>query len=226
MRPVQPLSGTARSSTPIELEREPARELAREELADPVYDSEPGLIERAGHWLRELLTAIIEAATGTVSARVALVIVVALVIGAVVIIVARNGPLARQHSSGVDPLFGSARRTAAEHRRLADAAANDADWSIAVIERFRAVAARLEETQVLPARPGRTAGETAREGAHNRPDLTAQLADAAARFDDVRYGGRAAHADDDAAVDALDRALDSSPRRATASTSTAPVPPR
>ena len=215
------------SSVPIELDRDRARELAREELADPAYASEPGLMDQLARWVRELLASIVEAATGTLPARVAVVVVIALVLIGVVVIVARNGPLARQHAIGTDPLFGAARRTAAEHRERADAAADAGDWNTAVVERFRAVAARLEENHVLPARPGWTAGETAREAAANRPDLRTELVDAAARFDSIRYGHHTARRADDEALQALDRALGAPPRRSAASGSAAaPVPPR
>lgn len=215
------------STVPIELDRDRARELAREELSDPSYTSEPGLMDQLARWVRELLASIIDAATGTLPARMAIVVVIALVLIGVAVIFARNGPLARQHAVGTDPLFGAARRSAAEHRERADTAADAGDWNTAVVERFRTVAARLEEAHVLPARPGWTAGETAREAAANRPDLGTVLVDAAARFDSVRYGHHTARRDDDDALQALDRALGSSPRpTAVSGSAAAPVPPR
>ena len=52
----------------------------------------------------------------------------------------------------------------------------------------------LEARGVLDARPGRTAGEVARDGGDAVPALAADLARAAAVFDEVWYGGRTADA--------------------------------
>jgi hypothetical protein len=77
-----------------------------------------------------------------------------------------------------------------DHRRLADRHAAEGDYSAAIIDRVRAVAAGLEERRLLAAQPGRTADELAAQAGLAMPELAADLATAASLFDDVRYGGR------------------------------------
>ncbi len=112
----------------------------------------------------------------------------------------RVGRSARAQAAVLDDV----RRTAAEHRRLADAAAASGRWDDAVRERFRAVARSLEERVVLDERPGRTAAEVAAEAALALPGSAGALLAGARVFDDVRYGGRPGTADADRRLRALD----------------------
>jgi len=65
--------------------------------------------------------------------------------------------------------------SAADHRSLAEQAADRADWHTAVIERMRAIARELEERSVLDARAGRTATELAREAGRMLPNAVGAL---------------------------------------------------
>lgn len=58
----------------------------------------------------------------------------------------------------------------------------------AVLERFRAIARELSERTLVPASPGATAAEVARDGGKALPELSADLRTAARHFDDVLYG--------------------------------------
>lgn len=193
-------------SVPVELGRDEARELARRELADPRYDSEPGLAQRFIEWLLEQVSRLLDAAAGALTSTIGAVLL-ALIIAIIVAIVLRYSPLARRAATRATPLFDDSRRTAREFRAAADAASREQRWSEAVVERFRAVIATLEERSVLDRRPGRTADEAARDAGVALPGLSTELAAAARVFDGVHYGGDDATADDDGRLRELDDAV-------------------
>ena len=191
------------ADVPVELGREEARELARRELADPAYDAEPPLLQQVVAWIIERIQELIDRTAGALSGSVAgriLVVVLGLV---VTLVILRMGQLARRGTRS-DPLFPTERRTAAEYRAAADAAAARQDWSSAVIERYRAVVLGFEERGLLDPRPGRTADEAAAEGGAVLPELASGLRARSILFDAVRYGGRTATAADDALMRRLD----------------------
>ena len=135
-------------------------------------------------------------------ARVLVLLVVLLVVGLALI---RLGPL-RRRAAGPGALFGSGRTmTGDEHRAAADALAGAGRWAEAVRERLRAVVRDLEQGGVLDPRPGRTAGEVARDGGRAVPALAADLGRAATLFDEVWYGGRPAGPDSYAVLVEVDR---------------------
>jgi hypothetical protein len=102
-------------------------------------------------------------------------------------------------------------RSAEQLRAAADRAAAQGDWSLAVIERFRAIAASLAERTVVTVQPGTTAHEVALQAAGAFPAEAAALRGAADTFDAARYLGRA----QDRAANELLRELDERVRRAT-----------
>ena len=217
------MTGLPLTGVPVELGRDEARVRARVELADPSYDADPSLLERAIAWVLEqlgrLVTASAEVSPGT---WVGLGLLLALLAVAVVVVRRRIGPVARSAGRD-DPLFGSRPRSAAEHRAAADDAAARGDWDLAVVERFRAVVRGLEERAVLDARPGRTADEAAREAGAQLTAVAAGLQAGARAFDDVRYGGRPAGRADHERLEALDVAVRRE-RLATARTRATPQP--
>lgn len=193
-----PHAETLVASAPLAPGRDAAREIARRELADPRYEHEPGFLQQALEWVLDQLSRLIASAAGSLPTRVGLFVLVAVVVLLIVVALSRSGLPSRRGAGGSDPLFGERRRSAAQHRSTADEAAARGDWRTSVTERFRAVAAQLEESDVLLRRPGRTAGETAREAGTNQPDLHDDLVTAAHRFDHVLYGdGPAGQADDE-----------------------------
>lgn len=80
--------------------------------------------------------------------------------------------------------------SARDHRERAEHMAAAGDFTAAIIESVRAIAAELEERGVLTPRPDRTADELATEASRPLPGHAAGLREAARLFDDIMYGGR------------------------------------
>ncbi len=181
-----------------------ARDWALQELADPAYaTARPGWAQRLAGWLlRHLQLVQLPGAPGRGLGLVLLVAVLALLVALVLWRVGglRAGVARRARAAVLDDV----RRTAAEHRRLADAAAAAGRFDEAVRERFRAVTRALEERVVLDERPGRTAAEVAAEAGLALPGSAAALRAGARVFDDVTYGGRPGTPDADRGLRALD----------------------
>ena len=178
-----------------ELTREQARELAARELADPAYDeAQPPLLLRVvGRVLRELGELLDRAAAATPGGPLGLLLLVSLLVLAVAVLVVKVRP--GRGGRTVPALFEAGRAlTADAHRELAEAAAAEGRWADAVRERLRAVVRELEARGALDPRPGRTAGEVARDGGAALPDVADDLRRAARTFDEVWYGGRTADA--------------------------------
>ena len=174
------------------LTREGAREAARNELSEqPYVDAQPPLLFRlvgrvittVGEWLDRALTSV-------PGGPVTVVVLVLLLVGLVALVLFRTGPLARRGPQREALFAGSAVLTAQAHRELAETAAREGRWADAVRERLRAVVRELESRGALDPRPGRTAGEVARDGGAAVPGLADDLRRAAVLFDEVWYGGR------------------------------------
>ena len=165
------------ASVPVELGRDEAAQLAREELAKQVYrDAGPGLVERLVRWLLEQAGRLLDGAAGVSPGGYAgLVVVLLLVAAAVVAVRLKVGPLGRR-AAREEALFVGRTRTAAQHRAAADAHAAAGAWAEAVRERLRAVVRSLEERAVLDERPGRTADEAAAEAGRALPSCAAGAA--------------------------------------------------
>jgi hypothetical protein len=182
-----------------------ARELAARELAKAAYrEREPGLLEQVGRWLLERLDDLVSLLTADRLGGAGGVLLVVAVLVVVVVVVrwrlGRSSRAARAASVSLD----ATGRSAADHRRRAEEHAEAGRYDEAVREWMRALVRDLEERDVLAARPGRTAGEAAREASAVLPSASAALADAARCFDETVYGGRPG---DPAAVDRM-RAAD------------------
>jgi Domain of unknown function (DUF4129) len=198
--------------------RDQARDAAARELSDPAYAADdPSWPEKVLRWLLDrlgdLLTAVASVAPG---GYVGLLVLGVLILLAVIAIRLRLGRIQRV-ATGSGSLFGTGPRSAADHRRAADAHAGRGEWADAVRERLRAVVRDLEERALLDPRPGRTAGEAATDAGRLLPGLASDLRAAATAFDEVSYGGRAASAETDRQL----RSLDDAVRRARPA---APVP--
>lgn len=177
------------------LTREAAREAAREELSRPEYAAAqpPLLVRLVGRVVTEIGELLDRASGAVPGGSVGVLLLVALVAGFVVVVLTRIGPLAR--GSRATPLFaGSEQLSADAHRTLADEAAAQGRYADAVRERLRAVVRELEARGVLDPRPGRTAGEVARDGGAAVPRVADDLLRAATVFDEIWYGGRVADA--------------------------------
>lgn len=196
------------SGVPVQLDRDEARELAERELSHPRYDSEPPLLQRILEWLGDRLDDLLGAAGGALSGATGVAVLALLVVLVALVVFLRVGPLSRRAAHGKAAVFGrDGRHTAASHRSAAEAAASDGRWTDAVVERYRAVVATLEERSILDPRPGRTAHEAATDAGAQLPDLAAQLSAGADTFDAVHYGGHSATAADDQRLRDLDDAV-------------------
>jgi hypothetical protein len=184
--------------------RDEAQRWARHELNDAVYaQHQPGWAERGLLWLwRHLDDARLPAGP---DGRGGLVILLALVLLVVLVVWLRAGPLRGPTVRGRQQavLQGTA-LSSAQHRALADRAADAGRWQDAVRERFRAVVRAMEERGLLDELPGRTAQEVASDGGVALPALRAPLREAAGLFDDVCYGSRTATAEHDRMMRRLD----------------------
>lgn len=187
-------------------DREEARELARRELSDPAYDREESLFRQVVDWIMERIQSLLDGASGALSSSVGTAILVAVIAAAVVLIIVRAGPMARRsaHRAAVLADDGT---SASDYRAAAASAADAGDWATAVVERFRAVIATLEERGIIDRRSGRTADEAARDGGSALPPLRTSLVQGASLFDTVRYGHRAATSSDYTRVVELDDAV-------------------
>jgi len=176
-----------------EITRESAREAAQRELAKQIYAAErPDPPERLIAWFLEGLGRLLDLAVRTSpggGAGLAGLLLLAVV--ALIALRFATGPLARSgQTASLD--LGLRLSTAQDHRRRAAEYAQSGRYAEAVRERMRAIARELEARGVLEPRPGRTAGELAREAGQAVPDLAADLRQAASVFDEIWYGGRPA----------------------------------
>ena len=190
---------------PVELGRDAARELAREELARQIYrEAGPGLTERVLRWVLQAVGDVLDEVAGVSPGGYAgLAVLAVLLLAAAVAIRLRVGPLGRAAASD-QRLFVGRERTAREHRARADQHAAAGEWAEAVRERLRAVVRTLEERSLLEPRPGRTADEAAAEGAAELPTCASDLVAAARLFDEIWYGGRPAGPAADQVLRAVD----------------------
>jgi hypothetical protein len=187
----------------IDIDRDAAHEAAQRELGKPIYPK-ASLTERLSEWLDEQLYRILSEVSSVPGGwfTISLLLVLLVVAVAVAVTVARR---TMRTNRGADPsLFDDHRRSAAEHRALAERCAAAGDWAAAIRHRLRAVARQLEDNGVLTALPGRTATELARDAGLALPDLSAELLSAANAFNDVTYGERVATESDYRTVAGLD----------------------
>jgi len=172
--------------------RDEAADAARRELTRPQYESaQPSWLVRALSRAAEELSDLLSRLTGLPGGRTGVVLAVALLGGLVALLLVRLGPL-RRRSAAPDLFTGATVLTAQGHRAAAEEAARSGRWADAVRERLRAVVRDLEQRGVLDPRPGRTAGEVARDGGAALPAVADGLRRGATVFDDVWYGGRPA----------------------------------
>lgn len=220
------LAARAATGIPVDPDAATARRWAREELLDPVYHEQTSLLRRLLTWISEQLAGLRTPAALDPWAVLAVVGVVAAV---VVIAFLVAGPV-RRAGRGVSDrrvLDADDARTAEQIRAAADAAAARADWSLAVLERYRAIVRGLEERAVLDERAARTAHEAALAAAGRLPALGADLIAAGRTFDDVAFGDVPATADDDRALRDLDaRVRGTRPAAGPAATELAVAAPR
>lgn len=184
------LAAFRQADVPVDVGRDEARDAARRELADPVYQAhEPNLFEHLWNELIDLLGELFDALASLQPGGMSGLIVLALLAAVVVALVRwRVGPLTKTRRAD-RPLLGTQARTAADHREAAETAFDQGDLAEAVTERFRAIVRELDQRGVLDEPAGSTADEIAAQSGGLLPGSATGLRDAARIFDDVFYGG-------------------------------------
>ena len=193
---------------PVDPDRDQARDWLAEELSGPGYRLRESLVVRVWTWVQDHLPTL-----GPVGALPTWTtwVVLGAVLGAVLAVLAfaqrdrwRRGALtARRPGSVLD----EAGVRAEDYRTRANAALAAGDPDRALLDAYRAVAARAVERTLLDDRPGRTAHEVALALTPLFPTDAGRIAATADRFDAVRYGHDHAGPDDAREALALDLRL-------------------
>lgn len=160
--------------------RKQAQILARRELDKVSFWA------RIGHDIAQLFNGSANAIPGGWFGLVVFGVIIAVL---VIAILTWARPSSRQRTLARSVLGGK-ERTAQDFRRSAIRFAEAGDYSQAIVDGVRAIAAELEERGVLPPRPGRTANELAAEAGGELVDLAPDLRAVTRLFDDIRYGDR------------------------------------
>jgi hypothetical protein len=196
------------AAVPVEPDAGTARRWLLDELAKPAYAAaQPTVFDRAVQAFLTWFGGLFDV-RGSSTPPVLLAIAIALVVAVLVVALLLFGLPRINRRSGVGALFGDDdRRTADEMRRAAEAALAQGDFSLAVLERFRALARGLDERTLVAVFPGTTASAFAVGAARAFPHEHGELRAAAELFDGVRYADEAATREDVLSVFALDDRL-------------------
>jgi hypothetical protein len=189
-----------------------ARDWLREELSRREYQA--SLSERFWHWVQDLFDRVRDASLGAGGFNpVVALVLLALVTALAAFVLSRL----RANPGGAAPagaVFTETRKSAAEHRGLAQAALSRSDWDTTVVESMRALAAGLFERGLVVEETGATADEISATAARSFPAQRDRLERAALTFDETRYGERAAQESRAREILALEEELRSAlPRR-------------
>lgn len=183
----------------------PARTWLQRELDRPEYQQ--GLVERMLSWLQDLwddLTRSALAATPLSTAAATAVLVV--LVGLALLVAARVRREPPTRSAG-PALLVPGEVSPREHRSAAEVALDSGDFDTAVVEAFRALAARAVERGHAPRRAGLTARELV---AALRPAFAQHAGDlhrSSTLFDQVFYGRQPSTEADARSVLALEETL-------------------
>jgi hypothetical protein len=183
-----------RFDIPVDPSSPEAQEWLREELARPEYQAaKPTWFDIASKAVEDWLASLFQGPGGD-AGPVLLLVVVLIVAGLIVAAFLIFGRPRVNRRSGLDrrSMFGTDEpRTASELRGAAERAARRGDWTAAIEEQFRAIAAALDERTLVRVTPGTTATEFAERAAEVAEDEREPLLQAARDFDEVRYLDRA-----------------------------------
>jgi hypothetical protein len=146
-------------------------------------------------FLSRLFQRVLSPARGIPGGWWALAVLSALAVLLIAGVLLWTGPVARSRRAAPRPGLQTGTRSARDHYLAAQRLAQAGEYGSATLECVRAIAAELEEREVLPPRPGRTADEFAAEAGQALPAEAGDLRAAAAAFDDICYGERPGTAD-------------------------------
>ena len=196
------------AAVPVEPDAGTARRWLLDELAKPAYAAaQPTPWDRAVQAFLQWFTGLFDV-RGSSTPPILLAIAIAVVVAVLVVALLLFGLPRRNRRSRAGSLFGGDdRRSADEMRRAAEAAVARGDFSLAVLERFRAVARGLDERTLVAVFPGTTASAFAATAARAFPTEHGELQAAAELFDGVRYADETATREDALSVAALDDRL-------------------
>lgn len=177
--------------------RDSARDEAERELNKSIYRvGEESPVERFMNWIWERINEALDSTARVVPGGLPSLVLVILAIVAIVVALRLGLGPAHLRDALTDRRRGDRSRTADDYREEAERLAAAGDHKEAVRARFRAIIRELEQRGVLDPRPGRTAGEIAREGGGAVPSIAGDLHAVAATFDRIWYGRVAATAAD------------------------------
>lgn len=188
------VTGVVLAEVPLDPDEETARELLRQELAKTEYaQARPtfvdDLVNGFWDWLDSLSAP--DPSLPFDLSPIAFVVIALVVVAVIALLVGRPALLRRKLAAGSGDVFlDDDTRSAAELRAASEAAAGAGDWSLAIQERFRAVARDLSDRTLISLRPGSTAHAVTRQATRTFPAEQAALHRAADDFDAVRYLGR------------------------------------
>lgn len=172
---------------PLTPDPETAERLLREELANGDYRLGVNPLTLLQEWLQNLLASLFRGRGTSAWQETAVVaVVLAVAIIALFLLVRRFWPRAARSGTPADPPAAEARRSAADHRRDADAAAEAGESDRAVLETVRALIAGSAERGLLDLHDGMTIREAAEQLGAVFPQET-DLGFAADRFALARY---------------------------------------
>jgi hypothetical protein len=199
---------TAVLSVPVDPTVEEARRWVEAELSKAEYADDRGLLERLLDWVGELIDALRGGGGPGLPGwgLPAVLLVIGLLIALVLLVRVRREPMPRGGSRR-GGLLDEPHLGADDYRARARRAFVAGDLDGATTDWFRAIAAGAAERAIIDESPGRTAHEVSVALAALFPQEAAALAEAADRFDAVRYGEVPADAAAAQAVAALDERL-------------------
>lgn len=192
----------------LDPDRDEARQWLSEELAEAEYNRPESLVQRFAGWLLERLEDLITIVPGSTGLSTVLLVLVLAVVGVAVWFAVRGTRRSARLRTPTDgAVIEDPSLTAADYRARAVQAARAGDWDTVLLDSYRALAAGADERTLLDELPGRTAHEIAVALAPRFTDHSGRLADAADRFDAVRYGDQRATEEQARSVLDLDREL-------------------
>lgn len=192
----------------LDPDRDEARRLLAEELAQPEYNQLRSVISRIQEWLFQQLSELLwNLSFGSGLTQLLLAVVIAAAIAVAVYAVRGTRRQARLSDRGRGAVLEDPTLTAADYRARVSAALRSGDWDVVLLDSYRAIAASADERVLLDDLPGRTAHEVAVALAPRFPEHRRSLAEAADHFDEVRYGDRHATQQQAESVRALDSTL-------------------
>lgn len=193
------------AAVPVRPDGDTAQQWVLQELAKPPYQAaQPSPFDRAVQALLDWFTSLFDV-KGSNTPPLLLGIAILIVVVVLVVALLLFGLPRVNRRSRAGTLFGEDdRRTADKMRRAAEAAMASDDWSLAVLERFRAVARGLDERTLVAVFPGTTASAFTASAARIFPTELGELRAAAELFDAVRYADETATREDAMSVAALD----------------------